>query len=191
MPLNFAQFLKKGHGQTAPWVDLVNSEEWDTYGKRTDWLDEPSWLPYFLRRWQFPEPERAPFPAARFRALRVVLRQSCEALFASGRLSAPQRRALNSTMNVAGKQELIQRQNGLRIEFIPASQGWEWTLAQIALSFAELLADGQSGRVKICRNSDCRWVFHDATRGKTRRWCSDKVCGNRDRVRRARAKVAR
>src|SRR5579863_8487608 len=107
MALTFAQFLKQGHGQTAPWVDLVNSEEWDTYGKRTDWLEEPSWLPYFLRRWKFPAPERAPFPAARFRALRAVLRKSCEALFASGRLSAPQRRALTSTMNVAGKQELI------------------------------------------------------------------------------------
>lgn len=190
MALTFARFLKKGHGQTAPWVDLVNSEEWDTRGKRTDWLDEPSWLPHFLRRWQFPAPERAAFPAARFRALRSVLRKSCEAL-AAGRLSAIQRRALNNTMNVAGKRELIQRQNGLRVEFIPASQGWRWILAQIALSFAELLAQGDDARVKICRNTDCRWVFYDATKGKTRCWCSDKVCGNRDRVRRARAKVAK
>jgi putative stress-induced transcription regulator len=48
--LTHAQFLAKGHGKTAPWLDLVNSEEWDTYGKRTEWLDDPSWLPFFLRQ---------------------------------------------------------------------------------------------------------------------------------------------
>jgi len=191
MALTFAQFLKQGHGKTAPWVDLVNSEEWDTYGKRTDWLDEPSWLPFFLRRWQFATLKRKPFPAARFRALRSVVRQSCQALFEGGRLSAAGIRALNRTMNVAGKQALIQRQNGLKVEFIPASQGWDWILAKTALSFAELLAGGNSARVKICRNADCRWVFYDTTKARSRRWCSDKVCGNRDRVRRARARAAR
>jgi predicted RNA-binding Zn ribbon-like protein len=191
MPVTFVEFLKKGHGKTAPWVDLANSEEWDTYGKRTDWLDEPSWLPYFLRRWQCRAPHRAPFPTDRFRALRAVLRKSCEALFAGDRLSAAEQRALNSTMNVAGRQALIQRQNGLKVEFIPAAQGWDWILAQVALSFAGLLAKGDGARVKICRNADCRWVFYDATKANTRQWCSDKVCGNRDRVRRARAKAAR
>jgi predicted RNA-binding Zn ribbon-like protein len=189
MPVTFAQFLKKGHGKTAPWVDLVNSEEWDTYRKRTDWLDEPSWLVFFLRRWKFPAPQRASFPAARFRALRSVLRKSCEALFAGGRLSAPEQRALNRTMNVTGKQALIQRQNGLKLEFVPASRGWDWILAQTALSFADRLAAGDRARVKICRNADCRWVFYDTTKAKSRRWCSDKVCGNRDRVRRARAQA--
>jgi hypothetical protein len=47
------RFREKGHGKTAPWVDLVNSEEWDTYGKRTDWLDDPSWLPFFNKQWGF------------------------------------------------------------------------------------------------------------------------------------------
>jgi len=54
-----------------------------------------------------------------------------------------------------------------------------------------LLAGGNSARVKICRNADCRWVFYDTTKARSRRWCSDKVCGNRDRVRRARARAAR
>lgn len=191
MPLTFAQFLNKGHGKTAPWVDLVNSEEWDTYGKRTDWLDEPSWLPFFLRRWQFPAPQRKAFPVANFRALRAVLRHCCEALFAGRRVSASELSALNSVMNVAGKQALIQRQNGLQVEFVPASRGWDWILAQTAWSFADLLSGGDSARIKICCNADCRWVFYDCTKAKSRRWCSDKVCGNRDRVRRARARAGR
>ena len=54
--LTHAEFLAKGHGKTAPWLDLVNSEEWDTYGKLTEWLDNPTWLAFFLRQWHFTTP---------------------------------------------------------------------------------------------------------------------------------------
>ena len=191
MPLTPAQFLNKGHGKTACWLDLVNSEEWDTYGKRIDWIDDPSWLPYFLARWNFVAPEPSTFPRTRFKALRAVLRKSCEALFAGQRIPEKELRALNDTLNLAGKRAIFQHANGVRVEFVPQSRGWQWILAETALSFADLLADANGERVKICDNPDCRWVFYDTTKGKTRRWCSDKVCGNRDRVRRARARASR
>src|SRR5215469_9472495 len=101
MPLTPAQFLNKGHGKTACWLDLVNSEEWDTYGKRIDWIDDPSWLPYFLARWNFVAPEPSTFPRTRFKALRAVLRKSCEALFAGQRIPEKELRALNDTLNLA------------------------------------------------------------------------------------------
>jgi predicted RNA-binding Zn ribbon-like protein len=191
VPLTHAQFLAKGHGKTAPWLDLVNSEEWDTYGKRTEWLDDPSWLPFFLRRWHFTRPGHSPFPAAKFKVLRVALRKSCEALHGGRVIPAGELYAINRALSVSGRRAVIQRQNGLQVEFLPHKSGWELILAEIALSFAETVAPPKSGRIKICLNSDCRWVFYDATKGRTRRWCSDKVCGNRDRVRRARARLLR
>jgi predicted RNA-binding Zn ribbon-like protein len=189
--LTHAQFLAKGHGKTAPWLDLVNSEEWDTYGKRTEWLDDPSWLPFFLRQWHFTAPNHSRFPAAKFKGLRAALRKSCEALFAERVIPAQVLHAINRALSLSGKRALIQRQNGLQVEFLPHKSGWELILAQTALSFAETVAPQKSGRIKICLNSDCRWIFYDATKGRTRRWCSDKVCGNRDRVRRARARMSR
>jgi predicted RNA-binding Zn ribbon-like protein len=191
MPLTGAQFIAKGHGQSAPWLDLVNSEEWDTYGKRTEWLDEPSWLRFFLRQWHFQAPIRAAFPVTAFKHLRAALRKSCEALFAGRGIPATELRALNRKLTVIGKRELIQRQNGLQVEFVPQARDWDWILAQTALSFAEILARGNSARIKICLNHDCRWVFYDSTKANVRLWCSDKVCGNRERVRRARAKKGR
>ena len=190
MPLSPAQFREKGHGKTGPWVDLVNSEEWDTYGKRTDWLDDPSWSRYFLRQWNFPPPTSSAFPAKEFRALRAALRKSCEALFDRRKLSSEEIRGFNDRLKVVGKRQLIERPTGLQVEFVPQSNGWEWILAETALSFANLLAGAARSRIKICLNSDCRWVFYDSTKGRTRRWCSDKVCGNRDRVRRARARMS-
>lgn len=186
-----AEFIKKGHGKTAPWVDLVNSEEWDTYGTRTDWLADRSWLPYFLKQWQLHPPSRGAFPRTRFAALRSVLRKSCEALVEGRAIPHNEIQLLNAALKVPGCRTLLQRQNGLQLDFVPLSRGWEWVLAQIAQSFADTLAAGKAERIRICPNDGCRWLFYDATKGKTRRWCSDNVCGNRARVRRARARSAR
>ena len=34
-------------------------------------------------------------------------------------------------------------------------------------------------RLKACRGEDCRWVFVDASRNTSRRWCDMAGCGNR------------
>jgi predicted RNA-binding Zn ribbon-like protein len=181
-------FLAHGHGKTAPWMDLVNSEEWDTFGRRIDHLNDPAWVPYFVRQWRLAKPSRELAPIARLKTLRAALRKSSEALFHSKPIPSPELRALNAALNLRGKQQLFQRQNGLWVEFVPDRPGWRWILAAVARSFVETVADGESARIKICRNDDCRWVFYDQTKGKTRCWCSSKSCGNRERVRRARAR---
>jgi predicted RNA-binding Zn ribbon-like protein len=182
-------FLSHGHGKTAPWMDLVNSEEWDTFGRLTDHLNSPSWVPYFLRQWHFARPSREDAPVAKLRALRAALRRSSEALFQGKPIPPAELRGLNEVLNLSGKRQLLQRQNGLRIEFVPERTGWDWVLSEIACSFVETVAQGEPARIKICRNEDCRWVFYDQTKGKTRCWCSSKSCGNRERVRRARART--
>ena len=182
-------FLAHGHGKTAPWIDLVNSQEWDTFGRLTDHLNNPAWVPYFLRQWHFASPSREPAPIARLKTLRAALRKGAEALFHGKPIPSPELRALNDVLNLRGKQQLFQRQNGLRVEFVPDKSGWRRIHAAIARSFGETIADGESGRIKFCRNNDCRWVFYDQTKGKTRCWCSSKSCGNRERVRRARSRA--
>jgi predicted RNA-binding Zn ribbon-like protein len=181
-------FLAHGHGKTAPWMDLVNSEEWDTFGRLTDHLNDPEWVPYFLRQWHYAKPSREVVPIAKLKTLRAALRKSSEALFHGKPIPPPKLRALNDVLNLKGKQRLFQRQNGLRVEFVPDRSGWRWILAEVARSFVETIATGESTRIKICRNDDCRWVFYDQTKAKTRCWCSSKSCGNRERVRRARAR---
>ncbi len=181
-------FLAHGHGKTAPWIDLVNSEEWDTFGRLTNHLNNPAWVPYFLRQWHYAKPSHESAPFAIMQTLRAALRRSCEALCRGEAIPPTDLRALNDMLNVRGKQKLFQRQNGLRIEFVPDKSGWRWILAEVVRSFVDTVTDGESTRIKICRNDDCRWVFYDQTKGRTRCWCSSKSCGNRERVRRARAR---
>ena len=182
-------FLAHGHGKTAPWMDLVNSEEWDTFGRLTDHLNSPAWASYFLRQWHFAKPASKTAPLAKLQTLRSALRKSSQAIFRGKRIPPAELRVLNQTLNLRGKQQIFQRQNGLQLQFVPAAAGWKWILAEIARSFVETIAGGESARIKICRNDDCRWVFYDQTKAKTRLWCSSKSCGNRERVRRARART--
>jgi len=54
-----------------------------------------------------------------------------------------------------------------------------------AVSAVELLSDGDLGRVRQCPGADdCGWLFYDASRSGTRRWCSMEGCGSRVKMRR-------
>ncbi|MBV9345792.1 MAG: CGNR zinc finger domain-containing protein [Gammaproteobacteria bacterium] len=56
-----------------------------------------------------------------------------------------------------------------------------WMLAQTA---ADLLLSPLCARVRACEAETCRWLFLDASKSHTRRWCDMKICGNRMKARR-------
>jgi hypothetical protein len=54
---------------------------------------------------------------------------------------------------------------------------------------ADLLTSPDVARVRECDASNCAWLFLDRSKNRTRRWCDMKVCGNRDKARRYRART--
>jgi predicted RNA-binding Zn ribbon-like protein len=183
------EFLKQGFGKNSPWLDLVNSEEWDGLGHFTDHLQTPGWLSSFLRHWNLLSPSASPHSLEQIRILRSVLRHAAENLAARHELSARDFQELNAAMDVPARQALIRGATGFETRLVPAKLNWNWILSRIAASFAAMLAQTPLERLKVCANSPgCRWVFYDVTKGNTRRWCSDRTCGNRYRVRQARAR---
>ena len=180
-------FYAHGFGKVAPWVDLANSEEWDGFGKRTDHLSDPEWLAEFQRHWKFVPNLRGKSSRLPLTNLRELLRRAAQKLAAGLALDAGEISKLNHTLNVLVRPRLVQRQNGWRAELVPVKRDGKWALAEIAASLTETLAGQDAKRVRICANADCRWIFHDPTKAGTKRWCNDRTCGNRARVRRARA----
>ncbi|SRR5260370_11548004 len=180
-------FYAHGFGKVAPWVDLANSEEWDGFGHRTDYLGNPLWLDSFLKHWKLRPSPAKHAPRRELLELRSVLRRTAEELAAGRSPNAADLSKLNRALNVPVRQKLVQNQNGLRTELIPVKREWHWVIARIAASLGEMLANRQAERIKVCANSDCRWVFYDPTKARSKRWCNDRTCGNRARVRRARA----
>lgn len=56
-----------------------------------------------------------------------------------------------------------------------------WLLVEDA---ADLLSSELLDRIKECGGPDCRWLFLDESRNRSRRWCEMSECGNRAKQRR-------
>jgi predicted RNA-binding Zn ribbon-like protein len=75
--------------------------------------------------------------------------------------------------------------------------GWEWKdgrdlawmLWPVAHAATGLLTSGDLDRLKLC--AGCYWVFLDASRNHSRRWCTMEVCGTDEKKRRYVAKRRR
>jgi predicted RNA-binding Zn ribbon-like protein len=89
--------------------------------------------------------------------------------------------------------ELHADAGGYALRLAPRRQGWPWVMAENAASFAELLADGDLDRFRVCANPECRFAYYDETKNRSRRWCAQTICGNRSKGRafRARRRAAR
>jgi predicted RNA-binding Zn ribbon-like protein len=184
-------YRQAGFGSQFAWLDLVNSQERDGFGCLTDHLRNPFWLANFLRNFHLTDSLPPAVPLRALAGLREFLRGVAENLAAGRSLSVSDLRTLNAALMVPARQKLFQRQNGFRTELFPVRSGWPWILSRIAASLADTLTRYDRERVKICANDGCRWAYYDVTKGSTRRWCNDRTCGNRDRVRRARAAAKR
>src|SRR4051794_5216590 len=60
--------------------------------------------------------------------------------------------------------------------------GVRGALGRILREVAAAMADGTWARMKACRAEDCRWVFLDTAKNRSRAWCSMESCGNRAKV---------
>ena len=173
----------------SPWLDLVNSEQWDGFGRLTDHLLEPGWVTGFLRHWKFDPQGRARTTAnAELAELRSLIRKSSEKIASGKSLSRRDLHAFNTFLNAPSYPQLVTRREQIRTELTPVRRNWSWVRSRIAASFVDSFLD-QSNRIKVCGNPQCRWAFLDTTKSNIRRWCHDRRCGNRDRVRRARARA--
>jgi predicted RNA-binding Zn ribbon-like protein len=71
---------------------------------------------------------------------------------------------------------------------VPADDGPGGAVALVLGVVAEAMADGRWGRMKACPGPHCGWLFYDASRNRSRHWCSMEICGNRVKGREFRAR---
>jgi len=175
------------------WAELINSD-WHDHrgsGRRADRIDDDRWLAAFLARtgWLgrrlLGEKDRR-----RLRTLRGLLRRAVDTLRPEDVLADREIAALNRALAACPEVRRLERQAGdsLALVLAPAAVGIERVLGAVAASFAEFVAHGEASRIRVCANADCRWVFVDSSRNRTRRWCEAKVCGSLINVRRLRAR---
>jgi predicted RNA-binding Zn ribbon-like protein len=184
-------FLENGFGKAYAWIDVVNSEEYDGFGFLSDHLTERAWIKAFRERWALRGLPTTTRSISQLRSMRDALRRMAETLASGARLSARDIEDINRELRTPIHQLLRQRKSlSYSLEIVPSHYDAQWVRAGIFRSLACMLATGEQKRLKICPNPGCRWVFYDQTHGNTRKWCSDLRCGNRDKVRRLRARRA-
>ena len=73
---------------------------------------------------------------------------------------------------------------------------WDWRASDaelpywvLAESASDLMLSEAATSVRQCDNPECRWLFLDTSKNHTRRWCDMRLCGNRMKARRFKARV--
>jgi predicted RNA-binding Zn ribbon-like protein len=69
---------------------------------------------------------------------------------------------------------------GLRLA--PADRGVNGALAEILSRVFAAQTSGEWRRLKSCPGPHCGWLFYDASRNASSRWCSMSICGNRTKT---------
>ena len=173
------------------WIDLLNSD-WHDYlgrGGAEDRLDDPQWVRTFLAGWDLPDRiVLAKATRAALGELRSLLRRCVDRAVAEESLTEEDLEALNTVLSAEPVVRRVERAgSAYRLRLDPVRPSLRAVLAEIAKSFADMLIEGDLTRIKLCENSDCRWVFYDRSRSRTRRWCEGASgCGNLLKVRRFR-----
>jgi CGNR zinc finger/Putative stress-induced transcription regulator len=68
--------------------------------------------------------------------------------------------------------------------FVPAGAGGiDAAFGALFAITARAMIDDSWKRLKACPGRYCGWVFYDASRNQSARWCSMKVCGDREKSR--------
>jgi predicted RNA-binding Zn ribbon-like protein len=174
------------------WADLINSDWRDHLGsgRREDRIGNDAWLRHYLRRTSWAA-AGAPDDEGRtsLRDLRALLRRMADTAREGRPLVGADVAALNRILAASPVTPRLERTGGAwRLGTAPGGGEIDDVRAEIALSFANLLAEGDPSRIKRCANPDCSWMIYDETRSRTRRWCDATECGNLIKVRRFRAR---
>ena len=95
---------------------------------------------------------------------------------------------LNRAMRTHYIYELVPSPDGVSLDHRHQGDPVDGAMARLAESIARELIAGETSRLRVCENGQCRWVFKDTSRTAKRKWCSMSSCGNRAKVARHRAK---
>jgi len=138
-----------------------------------------------LRGWAGANPDQAASLFAAAIALRELVYRVFSAVASDTPVAEADLAALNQALSESPPRVRLARLAGAyawRVE--DASLSAPALLAPILWSAADLLVQAPHRRIRQCANPQCLWLFIDASKNGTRRWCDMTACGNRAKAHR-------
>ncbi len=131
------------------------------------------------------DPERAQSVYSRAIALREALYRIFAASAAGHLAGSPDIDLVNRAVDDTYRHlRIAPHDGGFAWEWEGARDALELPLWRVARSTADLLVSPELSRVRECSGDRCDWLFLDASRNRSRRWCDMANCGNRAKARR-------
>jgi len=118
------------------------------------------------------------------RELRSVLHQILAALAGKREPEPLALRTLNQALRSAAGQLALTWHGGRPAWGHQGEVAPETIVHRIAWAAAQFITSPELGRLGLCANPECGWMFLDSTRNHSRRWCSMQDCGSRAKARR-------
>jgi len=128
---------------------------------------------------------------ARARALREAVYEAASAVARGERPDRPALTAIQAAFAQAMARSELTDEGG-EYGWRSSADGVDLVLDAVAKDAVDLLLSPGRARIKECGDGEngCGWLFVDATKSGTRRWCSMAVCGTRAKVTRHRTRRA-
>lgn len=173
-------------------IEIMDSDkvDWQDSVTRRDMLDDKAWRSSLFARYHLSAPDSINArDLARLKQLRSDMQAVVMRLQKHPGTLTTELLPINKVL--AGIPAFVQISGDgtcFALDLDPGGSGWTPVAWHIAHSFAQLLARPDAGRIKVCDNDNCRWIFYDRSKNKSRRWCDDKVCGNIMKVRNFRSR---
>ncbi|MGI8928487.1 MAG: CGNR zinc finger domain-containing protein [Candidatus Limnocylindrales bacterium] len=122
----------------------------------------------------------------RIRRLRGALRELLDATVDERPPEGSALREVNRALRAQYLIELVPASDGVSLDHRHEGDPISGAMARIAEAVARELTQGESKRMRICANEECRWVFRDYSPAGRRKWCDMSTCGNRAKAARHR-----
>lgn len=170
-------------------INFINTNWYNTHKENRELLDDKSYLESFQEKWKL-QTESPPLAKdiIRLKELRAFLEGAMNIVIQGKDLNQDQLNIINKFLSLSTLNKSIEIKDSKYIsELKPISRNWNWLLYEITASFAQLISDLDIKRIKLCENPQCRWVFFDESKSRTRRWC-DNTCASLIKVRKFREK---
>jgi len=114
----------------------------------------------------------------------LAVREGLRALAFANNGQSLEERAVDAMRRAArgAASEIRIEPDGPRFD-VPANSGIDGAIGALLAIAARAMIDGSWERLKACPGRHCGWVFYDSSRNYSARWCSMKVCGDREKSR--------
>jgi len=122
----------------------------------------------------------------RVRRVRAALRELLDAAVARRPAQASALREVNRALRAPYIYELVPAADGVSLDHRHEGDPISGALARLSEAIARELTAGDTKRLRICANDECRWVFRDNSSAGRRKWCDMSTCGNRAKAARHR-----